>query len=125
MRGPAELDITIYQGASFRLPFELVDEDDVAVSIAGATVRGKVKNDVDDASGAAIAAFTGTVTDGPNGEGEVTLTATETAAIVLPASAVKKRPITKYLYDIEILFSDNQVQRILEGRCYVSPEVTK
>lgn len=125
MRGPANLDITIYQGATFRLPFELVDEDDVAVSIAGATIRGKVKNDVDDLAAAQIVAFTGTVTDGPNGEGEVTLTAVETAAIALPASPAKKRPLTKYLYDVEILFSDNQVQRILEGNCYVSPEVTK
>lgn len=125
MRAPAELDIEIYQGATFNLPFALKDDDDVAVSLAGATIRGKVKNDVDDLAAAAIVSFTGTVTDGPNGEGEVTLTATETAAIVLPASEAKKRTITKYLYDIEVEYSDAQVQRILEGRCFISPEVTR
>jgi hypothetical protein len=123
MRGPAEQDIEIYQGASFKLPFALKDDDDVAVSMAGATIRGKVRNDLDDA--ASIIDFTGTVTDGPNGEGEITLTATQTAGIVLPASPAKKRPRTRYLYDVEVLFSDAQVQRILEGNCYVSPEATK
>lgn len=123
MRGPCDLDITLYQGATFRLPFECKDDDDVAVSLVGATIRGKVKNDVDDA--AAILTFTGTVTDGPNGAGELTATAAETAALVLLASPAKKRPITKYLWDAEILFNDGQVQRIFEGNCYVSPEVSR
>lgn len=123
MIGPAELDITIYQGASFDLPFELVDDDGDEVSLSGATIRAKVRNDVDDA--AAIVTFTGTVTDGPNGEGEITLTAAQTAAIVLPASEAKKRPLTKYLWDMEIEYSDGYVQRIFEGLCYISPEATK
>lgn len=122
MIGPAELDITVFQGANFYLPFTLTDEDNEPVSLTGATIRGKVKNDVDDT--AVIMTFTGTVVSGADGEGEVTATAAVTAAVVLPASAAKKRPLTKYLYDIEVLFSDGYVQRILEGRCYFSPEVT-
>lgn len=123
MIGPATQDIQIYQGASFVLPFTLTDTDGDPVSLTGATIRGKVKNDVDDA--AAIVSFTGTVTDGANGEGEITLTGAETAAIVLPASAAKKRPLTRYLWDCEILYSDGFISRIMEGFCYISPEVTK
>lgn len=123
MIAPAELDITIFQGASFDLPFMVKDEDNVAVSLSGATIRGKVRNDVDDA--AAIVSFTGTVTDGPNGEGEITLTAAQTAALVLPASDAKKRPLTQYLWDMEVEYSDGYVQRLFEGQCFISPEVTK
>ncbi len=123
MIGPAEEDITIYQGASFSYPFVLEDDDGDPVSLAGATIRGKVRNDVDDA--ASIIDFTGTVTSAADGEGELTLTAAQTAAIVLPASAAKTRPLTKYLWDAEVLFSDGEVIRILEGFCYVSPEVSK
>jgi hypothetical protein len=122
MIGPAEDDITIYQGASFSYPFALEDNDGDPVSLSGATIRGKVKNDVDDT--AAIVTFTGTVTSGADGEGEFSLTAAQTAAIVLPASAAKTRPQTKYLYDVEVLFSDGYVLRILQGYCFVVPEVT-
>lgn len=122
MRGPADLDIDIYQGASFKLPFECLDDDDVAVSIAGATIRGKVKNDINDTS--AIFTFTGAVTDGPNGEGELTLSATTTAAWAEPAIAAKKATPTKYIWDAEIEFSDGQVQRIFQGFAYIYPEVS-
>jgi len=123
MTGPGELDIEIYQGANFELPFVVYGDDGLVLSIAGATVRGKVKNDVDDV--AAILSFTGTVTDGPNGAGKLTATAAVTAALVLPASAAKKRPLTRYLWDCEVVFADGYVQRILQGGCTVSPEVTK
>lgn len=123
MIGPASLDITIYQGASFYLPFELLDTDGDPVSLTGASIRGKVRNDVDDAS--PIISFTGTVISGADGTGELTLTAAQTAAVVLPASEAKKRPLTKYLYDAEVEFSDGKVQRILEGFCFFSPEATK
>lgn len=123
MIGPGNLDITVYQGADFYLPFELLDSDGDPVSLTGATIRAKVRNDVDDA--AAIITFTGTVVSGEDGTGEITATAAETAAIVLPAAPAKKRPLTKYLWDCEVLFSDGKVQRILEGFCFFSPEVTK
>lgn len=123
MIGAGYLDITVYQGASFYLPFELTDNDGEPVSLTGATIRAKVRNDLDDA--AAILTFTGTVVSGEDGTGEITATPAETAAIVLPASAAKKRPLTKYLYDVEVLFSDGKVQRILEGFCFFSPEATK
>lgn len=123
MIGPAPLNITIYQGADFYLPFTLTDTDGDPVSLSGATIRAKVRNDVDDA--AAILTFTGAVVSGADGEGKITATAAETAALVLPASAAKKRPLTKYLWDMEVAYSDGFVQRVFEGFCFVSPEATK
>jgi len=123
MIGPYELDITVFQGATFYLPFTLTDSDNEPVSLTGATIRAKVRNDVDDA--ASIIDFVGTVVSGEDGEGEITATAAATAAIVLPASPAKKRPLTTYLWDMEVLFSDGYVQRVFEGRCYFSPEITK
>jgi hypothetical protein len=123
MIAPAELDITIFQGASFYLPFQLLEDDGDPTSLNGATIRGKVRNDLDDA--APIISFTGTVVSGDDGEGELTLTAAQTAAIALPASTAKKRPLTQYLWDFEVEFADGYVQRMAEGNCYVSPEVSK
>lgn len=122
MTGPGELDIEIYQGADFQLPFTVYGDDGEVYSIAGATIRGKVKNDINDA--AAIFTFTGTVTDGPNGEGKLSLTAATTAAWEEPALAPKKRTPTKYLWDAEIVFSDGYVQRLFEGFAFVHPEVS-
>lgn len=123
MNSAGQFDITIEQGATFNLPLQLFDDDNEPVSLAGATIRAKVRNDVDDA--AAILTFTCNVTGAATGECEVTATAAETAALVLPASPPKKRPLTKYLWDMEAVYSDGVVQRVLEGFCFVSPEVSK
>ncbi len=123
MIGPGALDITVYLGADFYLPFELTDDDGVAVSLSGALIRAKVRNDVDDA--APFLTFVGTVVSGDDGQGKLTATAAVTAALVLPASPAKKRPLTKMLWDCEVEFSTGEVQRILEGFCFFSPEATK
>jgi hypothetical protein len=123
MTGPGELDIDIFQGANFALAFTVYGDDGEVLSIAGATIRGRVKNDINDLSAAAIFTFVGTVTDGPNGEGTLTLTAATTAAWVPPALAPKKRTPSKYLWDAEVVFSDGYVQRLLQGFAFVHPEV--
>lgn len=121
MTGPGELDIDIYQGANFYLPFTVYGDDGEVYSIASATIRGKVKNDINDAS--SVFDFVGTVTDGPNGEGTLTLTAATTAAWAEPALAAKKRTPTKYLWEAEIEFSDGYIQKLFEGLAFVHPEV--
>lgn len=122
MIGPGSLDITVYLGADFYLPIELTDDDGDPVSLVGATISAKVRNDVDDA--AAFLTFVGAVTSGADGQGQITATAAVTGALVLPASEAKKRPLTKMVWDAEVLYSDGTVQRILEGFCFFSPGVT-
>lgn len=123
MINAGQQDIQIDQGASFLLQFECLDEDDVAISLAGATITGKIRSAPETV--AVIATFTGAVISGPDGTGQVSLTPVETAAIPVDNSGAGKRKLTKYVYDIEVLFSDGYKQRILEGLCFVSPEVTK
>lgn len=123
MNNAGTLDIQIDQGATFQLPFTLTDEDDVPVSLSGASIAGKIRTSPEATT--VIATFTGTVTDGPNGEGQVSLTAVQTAAIVADNSGTGNRKLTTFVYDIEVTYSDATVQRILEGNAYLSPEATR
>lgn len=123
MNNAAYLDIQVDQGATFELGFSLEDADGLPVSLASATVRGKIRTAPE--STTVIATFTGTVTDADNGEGTVSLSAAVTAAIAADDSGAGQRDLTKFIYDVEVVYSDATVQRILEGICYVSPEVTR
>lgn len=122
MIAAAPLDIEIEKGADFSLPFQLFDDDDIPVSMAGAAITAKLRSAIGDA--AAVATFTGTVTDGPNGIGEISMTAVVTAAIATKYDTIpRERKLTKYLWDANITFADGSVIRIFEGFAFVSPEV--
>lgn len=123
MNNAAYLDIQIDQGATFELGFTLEDTDGLPVSLAGAIVRGKIR--VAPESVAVIATFVGSVVDATNGIGKVTLDAATTAALATDDSGAGQRDLTKRVFDIEVVYSDATVQRILEGICYISPEVTR
>lgn len=117
-------DIQIDQGATFEMQFQVLDETDMPVSLAGATIRGQIRK-APESDDPAIASFTGTVMSAADGEGKVSLTPAETALIPADNSGQGERKLTTYVYDIEIEFADGTVQRILEGPCYLSPEVTR
>lgn len=121
MTNAGQLNIQVDQGANFLLPFQLIGSDGNPVSLSLATIRGRIK--LTPQAATVIATFTGTVTDGPEGEGQVALTDTETLAIPVDNSTDGDRVLTTYMYDVEVEYSDGFVQRILEGYCYVSPEV--
>lgn len=123
MRTAAYLDIEIDQGSTFELQATVKDNDRNPVSLALATVAGKLRESPE--SAAAIVAFTGTIVSEEDGQFKVTLSAAQTAAIPVTASGNGKRKLTKYLYDIEITFGDGTVQRVLEGLALVSPEVSR
>lgn len=118
-----QLDLYCDQGSTFSLTVQLKDSSGTAVSLSGASVTGKVR--VSPEATATIATFTGTVTDGPNGEFTITLSAAVTAAIAVDNSGAGNRKLTTYIYDVEVTYSDLTVQRVLEGNFYVSPEATK
>lgn len=123
MIGPAPLDITICQGDDFQLPFQLFDQDNQPVGLNGAAITAKVRNDVDDV--APILVLSGAVTGGDTGEGLISATGAQTGAVVLPASPQKKRPLTKYLWDAHVTFSDGVTVRIFEGFCFFDPTASK
>lgn len=124
MIGPANLDITIYKGQDFLFSGQLFDDTntDTPVSLAGAAITAKIRNDIEDA--APIATFTCTIDDGPNGEFSIKMPGATTATIATDNSPAKTRKITKYLWDCYITYSDGVIQRILEGFCYIDPEAS-
>lgn len=123
MMSAGYLDIQIDQGSTFALNFRLKDTDRNPVSLTGAVISGKIRLAPESAD--PIVAFTGTVISEANGEGQISLTAVQTAAIAVDASGAGKRKLKKYLYDVEVDFLDGTKQRVLEGLCLVSPEVTR
>ncbi len=123
MKTAGYMDIQIDQGATFAMNFRLKDSDKNPVSLAGASIAGKIRLAPESAD--PIVSFTGTVISEANGEGQISLTAVQTAAIPVDASGSGKRKLKKYLYDVEVTFLDGTKQRVLEGLCLVSPEITK
>lgn len=118
-------DINADQGATFELAFTLYSDRarTTPESLSGAVISGKVRKSPE--ATVVIATFVGTVLDGPNGEGKVSLSAATTAAIVCDNSGAGNRVLTTFVYDVECLYSDGTTQRILEGNFYLSPETSR
>lgn len=119
---PTQLDLTIYQGASWTLPLRWEygpDENDTApVDLTGASARSQMRQR--HSSAACLFSLTsapdgGIVLGDDAGTIELTLTASQTAAL----------PVGSAVWDLEIVFPDAVVCRLVEGVVTVDPEVTR
>ena len=108
-----KLDIIIDQGATFSRVYTY-KVNDVAVDISANTIRGQVRKKHTSATAAATFT-TGFFTDGTDGKFTVELTDTETAGL----------SAGDHVYDIEMVFNDGTVKRLIEGVMSVTPEVTR
>jgi hypothetical protein len=115
---PGKLNLTIYQGATFRRIIRLTDSTNTAIDLSGATVRMHVRAtladtatllELNETNGRAV------VSDAVNGEVTLLVTATVTAAL----------NFSKAVYDLEIQYSDGTVDRVLQGGIMLSKEVTR
>jgi hypothetical protein len=109
------LNLTCKQGSTFtrRLTYKI---NNVIVNLTGYTARMQVRPD--HASQNLILNLSvgnGITIDGEHGTVSITVTASTTASI----------PASTYVYDIELIAPDTTVQRILEGKFIVTPEVTR
>jgi hypothetical protein len=123
--GAAKHDINIEQGATYYKTYTLKDSAGAEVDLTGWSVAGQIRAKYDSAS--ALASFTCTILNQVTYPGKFTvlLSAGTTAGIAVdPALGASRKP-TAYVYDIEVTKSDSTKDRILEGKCYVSPEVTR
>lgn len=116
---PAQCDITIYQGATFRHQFEWrygPDEDNaVPVDLTDAIVRAQVRNHYwSTESYLDLSTEDDTITADENGLIEITIAAEDTAALLA----------VECVWDLEVEWEDGDVCRLLMGRCTVYPEVT-
>lgn len=118
---PFKYNLTIYQGATFRLPLAWatgVAPATTPVDLTGCTARMQARED--HAAAVALLNLTtdvggGIVLGGALGTVTVTMTAAQTAGITWESA----------VYDIEVVFPDSTVRRLVEGCICVSPEVTR
>ena len=116
---PAELDLDIYQGSTFRKKFQYKTGDPaVAVDITGCTLRMQIREKITSATPfiTLTTENSGITIDDPV-EGTFTLfiSATDTAAIVL----------LKGVYDLELVYPNEDVSKLLFGAVTVIKEVTR
>jgi len=119
-------DITVFQGATFALPFTIKNPDSSLFNLTGWLARGQIRRHM--RSTTTIVSFICTiVVPATNGQIIVSLTPAQTAAIV--AGETVTDPRSKYVYDVEIYQgtppSETAVKRVIEGYAYIDPEVTR
>ena len=110
------------QGATFRKTITLKESDGSLVNLNGYTARMKIKDEVGgtliksltSASGGGLS-IGGSAGNNANGEIDILISASDTASFSAPITAV---------YDIETVTSGGIVDRILQGKFVINPEVT-
>lgn len=120
----AKLNLLILQGSTFtRLLTFRTAGPGTEIDLTGRTFRGQIRKSP---GGVKVADFTFVVQDQVTNTGEVlmSLTAEQTAAIRLVKQTTPDRTLEPFAYDVEQVFLNGQVERILEGIVEVSPEVT-
>lgn len=118
MQTPGYLDLNCYQGANFDYTLTW-QTGGTAVNLSGYSARMQVRDSYD--AGTAIVSLTsgtGITLGGTAGSISLELSATQTAAL-------DGTPNSQYIYDLELVSGAGYVTRLVEGRFYVYPEVTR
>ena len=119
MQTPGLLDLNCYQGANFDYTLTWKNSGGTAVNLTGYSARMQVRDSYD--AGTAIASLTngsGITLGGTAGTILLEMSATTTAAL-------DGTPNSQYIYDLELVSGAGYVTRLVEGRFYVKPEVTR
>lgn len=114
-------DLAIEQGSTFRRSITLKDSNDDPIDLTGRTFRGKIRDKI---QGAEIAQFTITVPTPADGTFVIELSATVTAGIPVPKGTDANRTKATYIYDVEMVYPNSDVARVIQGKAVVSGEVT-
>lgn len=115
---PGNWDFTIYQGATFRPVIRLKDGDGNPVDLTGATVRMQIR--LSHASSAVLLAL-----DEDNGRALITDPVQGTISLFVSADDTADLTFRSGVYDLEVEYVDGTVDRVLQGKVKLSPEVTK
>lgn len=119
----AKLDLKIQQGSTFVRDMTLKDGAGNPISLLGCLIRGQIRPTATD--GTVLASFVCTITDTALGKASFALTSDQTSAIPAVDQTGPSKKIAQYAWDLEIVYSDQTVERLLEGIVYLSPEVTR
>ena len=105
----AKINLVIDQGSTFTQVISLTGSDDIAVNTDVYTARGQIRKHY--LSNTSVSFTTALA----NGDFTLSLTSTQTANIVAG----------RYVYDVELIDSSNNVTRLMEGIVTITPEVSK
>ena len=108
----AEYNITIDKGSDYVLQLAVPD-----ANLVGATARGSIKKT---AQGEKLADFVIAVNP-PSG---LTISLPSNVSDEIPTTGKAWNYYTTYYYDIEIVFADGRVKRLLNGEVKISPNIT-
>lgn len=110
----AYAELYLDQGTTFNNVINLTDDvTNAYINVSGYTVRSQMRRSY--YSQNASATITCTITDAPNGEITMSMTAANTSNI----------KAGRYLFDVETVDRAGTTSRILEGIITVTPEVTR
>jgi hypothetical protein len=112
-----KVNFTVNQGADFRQAFEMRDEAGALLDLTGYEFKGQAR---DDYGGKLIFDIDFALRDQVASTGWVDMH--------VPADITAALKITKkeeYLYDIEMIDAASETRRVMEGKIFVLPEVTK
>ena len=105
-------NLTVDQGSTFNVELEVTDVDGNVLVLTGYSVAGQMRKNYDSST---FTAFTGQVSNANLGLVTISLTATQTNALVAG----------RYVCDVEITSAAGVVTRVLEGQLEVTPGVTR
>lgn len=118
MTKPATENLDIYQGSNFFYPFEWT-EGDVALDITGFTFRMQIRETIDSED---------FLVEATSANGMFFFQEAPTTGkfyLDIPPTETMKLTVRRAVYDIEVVYPDGRVERLMQGCVNVYPEVTR
>jgi hypothetical protein len=116
---PANIELTIYKGSTFVKTIQWKSGSPATpVNLTGCTLRMQMRKSVSDA------VILDTLTT-ENGKLEITNAAESKISIKIAATTSSAYTFDRGVYDLEVIFLDGSVYRIIEGAVTAVPEVTR
>lgn len=116
---PAHIDLDVYKGSTFvKIIQWKTGIPQTAVNLTGCTARMQIRKAVNDTT------VLDTLTT-ENGKIVIHEPSNGKFKIVIPAAVSTAYTFTSSVYDLEIVFSDGTVTRVIEGCLTAAPEVTR
>lgn len=109
-------DFTLYQGSDYELTITLKDSTDTVRNLTGKSFRGQARRQV--AQATADLEFEFEATDLVNGKFKLKIPAALSTALSF-------RQRTVFFYDVEMFDATPAVERVLQGKITLSPEITR
>jgi hypothetical protein len=103
------VDLTLDQGATFEVTIELSDADDQPLDVSLAEAEASMRKHYTSTNSVVFTCELG--------ESELTISLTpEQTAALSPG---------RYVYDVKLIYTEEEIDRIIEGLITVTPQVTR